>query len=212
MVTTRESWVAPDALRPNTWNPNRMDDFMYAKELESIKRFGFAVPIIVRSTATGLEIVDGEHRWRAAKELGLDRIPIWDLGRISDMDAKQLTIVLNETRGQPDKERLARLVQNLAITEPTAALQSLLPFSESVFAELANLQKFDWQALEQQTQHAAAERTKWVERLYRMPRDVAEILDQAITKVKSNVKAELNDDLTDWQALEVLAAEYLSGV
>jgi len=211
MVSSRESWVAPSALRPNTWNPNRMDDFMYAKELESIKRFGFAVPIIVRSTATGLEIVDGEHRWKAAVELGLSRIPIWDLGRLSDMDAKQLTIVLNETRGQPDKQLLAKLVQNLAVTEPSAALESLLPFSQSVFAELANLQKFDWQALEEKTQQQAAERTRWVERLYRMPKDVAEVLDQAVARVKTNMKAELDDDLTDWQALEVLAAEYLGG-
>jgi len=210
-VTRRESWVAPSALRPNAWNPNRMDDFMYQKELESIKRFGFAVPIVVRSTGTGLEIIDGEHRWRAAQELGLDQVPIWDLGLISDIDAKQLTIVLNETRGAADRDKLSALIQDLLISEPTPSLQAVLPFSEEAFAELANLPAFDWQELESQVQRTSDERSQWVERLYRLPADVAEVLDQAVSKVKDNVKRELGDDLVDWQALEVLAADYLAG-
>lgn len=211
MVSTRESWVAPSALRPNTWNPNHMDDFMYAKELKSIQRFGFAVPIIVRSTGTGLEIIDGEHRWRAATELKIDRIPIWDLGLLSDMDAKQLTVVLNETRGTSDRDKLSALIQDLLVTEPAPAIAEVMPFPPDMFAELAKLQAFDWEELEHISKHQQGERSEWVERLYRLPRDVAEILDQALTRVKANVKREIDDDLTDWQALEVLAADYLAG-
>lgn len=212
MVSSRESWVPPEHLRPNTWNPNRMDDFMYAKELESIRRFGFVVPVVVRSTATGMEIIDGEHRWRAAKELELDRIPVWDVGRMSDIDAKQLTVVLNETRGKADKQLLSKLIQDLLITEPTPALEKVMPFPPELFAELGKLTDFDWQSLENLSSAPTADRTQWVERLYRLPRDVAEVLDQALAKVKDNVKREIDDDLTDWQALEVLAADYLAGV
>lgn len=212
MVRSRESWVAPSDLRPNTWNPNRMDDFMYAKELESIKRFGFAVPIVVRSTATGLEIVDGEHRWRAAKELGITKVPIWDLGRLSDIDAKQLTIVLNETRGKADKQLLSKLVSDLLGWESAPALETVLPFSHEEFADLAKLANFDWQELENLSSSVGElKKSEWVERIYRLPREVAEVIDAAIARVKDNVKREMDDDLTDWQALEVLAADYLAG-
>jgi ParB-like chromosome segregation protein Spo0J len=213
MVASREAWVHPDALTPNPWNPNRMDDFMFRKEIESIKAFGFVVPIVVRSVPSGLEIIDGEHRWRAAQQLKLERIPIWDLGRISDVDAKQLTIVLNETRGQPDKDKLAALIRDLQISEPTHALMTVLPFTEQAFAELAALPQFDWQQLEHMSSApgSPAERSQWIERVYRLPKDVAEVLDQALARVKANVKRELDDELSDWQALEVLAADYLAG-
>ncbi len=35
-------------LKPNKWNPNRQAPEIYQKELNSIKKFGFAVPVIVR--------------------------------------------------------------------------------------------------------------------------------------------------------------------
>lgn len=198
------------ALRPNPWNPNRMDDFMFEKELESIRRFGFVVPVVIRITPRGSEIIDGEHRWRAAKELRIDSIPVWNLGEISDTVAKQLTIVLNETKGKADKQLLSKLVQDLLVTEPSLELGTLLPFPPEIFADLGKLQSFDWQELEKLSN--TTDRTQWVERLYRMPKDVAEVLDQAVAKVKDNVKREIDDDLADWQALEVLAADYLAGV
>jgi ParB family chromosome partitioning protein len=42
---------------------------------ESIKQYGILEPIIVRAIDTGYELVAGERRFRAAKELGLDKIP-----------------------------------------------------------------------------------------------------------------------------------------
>lgn len=54
-------------LRPNGWNPNRMDAKHFAAEVASILAFGFVDPITVRTHPTDaslFEIVDGEHRYK----------------------------------------------------------------------------------------------------------------------------------------------------
>lgn len=54
-------------LRPNGWNPNRMDAKHFEAEVQSILAFGFVDPITVRTLpadASLYEIVDGEHRFK----------------------------------------------------------------------------------------------------------------------------------------------------
>ncbi|MFZ2330816.1 MAG: ParB/RepB/Spo0J family partition protein, partial [Atribacterota bacterium] len=66
-----------DQLIPNLYQPRQ--DFNQEKidELkESIKAHGIIQPIIVRESAQGYEIVAGERRLKAAKELGLKKIPV----------------------------------------------------------------------------------------------------------------------------------------
>lgn len=60
--------ASADDLRPNGWNPNQMSPRQFEAEIESILRFGFIDPITVREK-DGLEIVDGEHRWKAWREI-----------------------------------------------------------------------------------------------------------------------------------------------
>jgi len=67
--------LAVDMLVPNPWNPNVMSPAMYAKELASIRRFGFIDPVAVRRMDTRYQIIDGENRVRAAIELHIGFIP-----------------------------------------------------------------------------------------------------------------------------------------
>jgi ParB/RepB/Spo0J family partition protein len=83
---------------PNVWNPNEMDEFMYEKEKNSILTFGFLDPITVREIPEGYEIIDGEQRWNAAKDLGYTVISVNNLGNLSDSVAKQLTVIMNELK------------------------------------------------------------------------------------------------------------------
>lgn len=106
--------VGIDELRPNPWNPNSMTKELMEAEKKSIETYGFVDPITVRSVGKSYEIVDGEHRWRAAAALKWPKLPIIDLGVIPDSKAKQLTIVLNETRGKAKPKELAELIQDLA--------------------------------------------------------------------------------------------------
>src|SRR4051812_11413932 len=87
-------WVGRDALIPNPWNPNKMNAFMYSKALESIQLYGFLDPLLVRPFGNGVyQIIDGEHRWRAACDLGQSSFPCV-VRECDDATAKKLTIVL----------------------------------------------------------------------------------------------------------------------
>jgi len=62
-------------IRPNKYNPNGMSDEEYAEYVAEVRHLGRPPkPTIVRPVEDGFEIVDGEHGWRAAQEVGLPEI------------------------------------------------------------------------------------------------------------------------------------------
>ncbi len=65
-----------ESLTPNLFQPRQDFDQEKMEELkESIKKHGIIQPIVVRRIATGYELVAGERRLRAAKEIGTKKIP-----------------------------------------------------------------------------------------------------------------------------------------
>lgn len=137
-------FVAPDQLVPNPWNPNVQAEKVYTREIRSIQQHGFIDPITVRRLPTGeLQIVDGEHRWKAACALGLKQVPITNLGDLPDSDAKRLTILLNELRGEPEVDKLAALLSDLASSTSVADLAQELPITEADMSAL--ISSFDWE-------------------------------------------------------------------
>lgn len=156
MTQTKHSWkergyklveLSPDKVEPNTYNPNRMSAAVFAKEVKSIETNGFIDPIKVREMDGRLVIVDGEHRWRAAKELGIKTIPVINLGNISDAQAMKLTVIANELRGAPEPVLLAELLRELATMEPIDTIVAELPFSQSEIDTLLQVNEtFDWGA------------------------------------------------------------------
>jgi len=69
--------VDVDTLMPNLYQPRQDFDQEKMNELkESIKVHGIIQPIIVRESTNGYEIVAGERRLKAAKEIGLKKVPV----------------------------------------------------------------------------------------------------------------------------------------
>jgi len=65
-----------ESLTPNLFQPRKNFDKDKMEELKgSIKKHGIIQPIVVRKIANGYEIVVGERRLKAAKEIGLKKIP-----------------------------------------------------------------------------------------------------------------------------------------
>lgn len=63
-------------IRPNRYQPRRAFDPAALKELkQSIASSGLIQPVIVRPHGSGYELVAGERRWRAVRELGWKKIP-----------------------------------------------------------------------------------------------------------------------------------------
>ena len=93
---TRVEIVDIDKVRPNGWNPKLKDTAEYHKVVESIQVNGFKLPIMVREVEDGYEICDGEQRWTAAKELGFEKVYIYNLGNIPEEEAQGITIWMEE--------------------------------------------------------------------------------------------------------------------
>jgi len=65
-----------ESLTPNLFQPRKNFDKEKMEELKgSIKKHGIIQPIVVRKMANGYEIVVGERRLKAAKEIGLKKMP-----------------------------------------------------------------------------------------------------------------------------------------
>lgn len=79
MAESAAEWVPIGALTAWAKNP-RKNDLAVPRVVESIKRFGFAAPILARR-ADG-EIIAGHTRLKAAQVLGLDKVPV----RYLDLD------------------------------------------------------------------------------------------------------------------------------
>jgi ParB-like nuclease domain len=135
------------AIRANPWNPNTTTEEMREALRESLQDHGFVAPITVRPhpTTPGLfEIVNGEHRWRAAIEEGIDTVPAVVLD-LPDTLAKKLTVILNEG-GEPDLARLARLVAEFEV-ELGEEFRRGLHYSDAEMNHLRQIAAIDWESL-----------------------------------------------------------------
>jgi ParB family chromosome partitioning protein len=85
--------ISPSPLQPRVHFPADQ-----LKELvESIRERGIIQPLIVREGAEGYELIAGERRWRAAKELGLKEAPVI-VRKASDREVLELALIENLQR------------------------------------------------------------------------------------------------------------------
>lgn len=97
--------------------PRRYFDPSAMQELaESVKQHGILQPLLVRSRSDDkYELVAGERRYRAAKECGLDEVPVV-IRSLSDEEAMQLSLIENLCREELNPvEETEGILQLLAI-------------------------------------------------------------------------------------------------
>ncbi|MCH8321383.1 MAG: ParB/RepB/Spo0J family partition protein [Acidobacteria bacterium] len=89
-----------DQIQPNPLQPRMQFEPGKLQELAaSIKENGVLQPIVVRASGGGYEIVVGERRWRAAQQIGLERIPAI-VQHVSDEKMLELALVENIQRDE----------------------------------------------------------------------------------------------------------------
>ena len=86
-------------LEPNRNQPRKhFSTETIANLADSIREHGILQPILVRPMASGgYQIVAGERRWRAARMLGLDEVPV-NIKELSDAETMQIAIIENLQR------------------------------------------------------------------------------------------------------------------
>jgi ParB/RepB/Spo0J family partition protein len=195
-----------ERLRPNGWNVNRMDDARFEKLKRYLKREQFLEPIVVRPIGPDTyEIVGGEHRWRAAQELGYATIPC-AVVKLDDKQARIASINLNELSGAPAPDLLAQLIHELSRDTHLSDLATWLPFDEDELEDLTDLLKIP-DGLEEQLAADAA----------RMERERPRVLsfavsadDERVVEAAIELAAKDTGASSRGRALLTLAESYIS--
>ncbi len=106
--------IPVSAIKPNVHQPRR--DFPEAgiRELAaSIREVGILQPLVIRSTEDGFQLIAGERRLRAAKQAGLERVPVL-IRPAGENESMELALVENLQR------------EDLNPLETAAAYQALM--------------------------------------------------------------------------------------
>ncbi|MFB6237531.1 MAG: DNA methyltransferase [Halopenitus sp.] len=97
-----ETTVHPDELHVDGDNPNEQSEEMFGLLVENLRQKGWLGNAIVADT-DGC-IADGEHRWRAAQEIGLTEVPV-KFYDIPEDERRLWRQELNKISGEHDKKR-----------------------------------------------------------------------------------------------------------
>lgn len=147
--------VPTEDVFPNPWNPNEQDEMMRQRTRRSLERFGNVAELLVREVGPskpehrglaekqGYQIVDGEHRWRECVDLGVPEVEVRNLGVVSDAEAQELTIVLNEVGGAPNPRKLSNLIAVLDSVGLRGEFEDVAPYTEDEVRALLKIQELD---------------------------------------------------------------------
>jgi hypothetical protein len=138
--------LSPDDLSPNPYNPNRQGESEFNELVTEVAHLGRCPkPIVVRRCVDRWEIVDGEHSWRAAREVGLLRVDC-EVVEADTFEAMRQTYKRNQ-HGRHNPVQLGRMF-SLMLAERGLSQRSLattMCISEStvrnamLYAEAADL-------------------------------------------------------------------------
>ena len=117
--------LAVESIMDNRFQPRQAYDESRLDELAaSIKEKGIIQPIVVRKASQGYEVVAGERRLRAARKIGLLKIPVV-VRNVNDKEALVLALVENIQREELNPvekaETYRRLVDEFGFTQEEVA-------------------------------------------------------------------------------------------
>jgi len=115
-----------ERIRANPFQPRRNFDPAGLEELvQSIRQHGLLQPIVVRARGDAYELVSGERRLRAFRELGRSQIPAILRPEVSDDEMLELALVENLQRRDLDPIERAqgyrKMIEQLGLTQEQVA-------------------------------------------------------------------------------------------
>ena len=199
--------ISVERIRANDYNPNAMPLAIYEQLVASIKGRGFRSAIyVLPADQDGIHtIVDGEHRWRAAKESGLLTVPCVVLPANQD-EAMMDTIAMNQLRGSMVPVKVALVIAELSKRIPVDVLEKELGFEERELEDQLELLKLPddiGKTIELQAEMEEREALQVVTFVMRKPQ--AELVEHVINEVEKNVDGPNRRG----QALEAIVKGYL---
>jgi ParB family chromosome partitioning protein len=117
--------IAIDRLKPNPLQPRRRWDPESLKELaQSIRETGILQPIVVVPEEDSYTIIIGERRWRAAKKIGLQTIPVI-IRNLTEAQQHEAMLIENLQREDLNSLEIAtayqKMIQEFSYTQEDVA-------------------------------------------------------------------------------------------
>ncbi len=126
--------VPTSACVPTGWNVNEQTPATFAALVEEIQTVGFLEALILVPIGhLEYRILGGEYRWRAAEHLHLPEVSaiILPVEDFEDEDVqKALSFRLNNIRGKPNPEKLARLLHEFVAKRSAQEVRKLFAVTE----------------------------------------------------------------------------------
>jgi len=110
-ILAQASRIPISRIRPNRFQPRKQ--FLpeeLASLTDSVRKDGVLMPVLLRPSGDGYELIAGERRWRASQAAGLTDIPAV-VREVDDLQALELAIVENEQRDDLTAIESARAYQ-----------------------------------------------------------------------------------------------------
>ena len=122
---TQMAEIAIDKIIPNPTQPRtQFDEEALAELADSIKQLGVIQPITVKKSGEQYIIISGERRWRAAKQVGVERLPAY-IRDVDDENLHAMALVENIQRQDLNAIEIAlgmkRLIEECGITQEAMA-------------------------------------------------------------------------------------------
>lgn len=198
-------WVDITTLDPNPWNINEMTVRQMEATRESIREYGFIDPVTCRRVDGRWQIIDGEHRWQAAVEEGLDLVLIQPIDLPDDAQARKLTLVLNQ-HGEAQRFRLAKELATIVQLLGDRAAPALA-YTEEELADLVKLAAVQMPEYDSPPHEPGEEPPEpFVEMQFHLAKSAAEVVEDALSRAM-----EAGESEDRGVALERICADYLSG-
>ncbi|MFH0753485.1 MAG: ParB/RepB/Spo0J family partition protein [Candidatus Omnitrophota bacterium] len=112
-------------IKDNRFQPRLTYDVVKIDELAvSIKEKGLLQPIVVRKSGDGFEVIAGERRLKAARKLGLEKVPVV-IRNVDDKEALVLALIENIQREElnpiEEAQSFRRLIDEFKNTQEDVA-------------------------------------------------------------------------------------------
>ena len=135
-MNVMERIVRVSDIREDPQNPNVMDSGKFEALKKVIGKYGFLVPVILNRD---LVIADGYHRWKAAKDLGMEEIKavVLDIGEV---DRRMIRQIMNKLRGEHDiRKDIDEFESILKSSGSFKEFSELMAQKESYFDEMMKM-------------------------------------------------------------------------
>lgn len=193
---TKLKKVPIEQVKANGWNPKDKDTKEYKQVLRSIAQNGLRDPVVVRELGKDdYEVIDGEQRYTAAKELGYSEIYVYNEGKMTEKEAKALTIWY-QVQVPFNEVDLSHLVVELD------ELGMELPYSEAQIADFKNMAAFDFDNFDNKDDMPDDMEFKSLN--LKLGAEAFEIVMKAIKQVQEE------NDCSEARAIELICADYLA--